>query len=120
MTASTTITLLVINSLLIGVVALVAAGVSVYWHVATRGAWRRHPAGRNNMYLLWIICAITFNAAVQSLVPLPLMIKAPFYFALYLIFVVALVRIGLNIHTEVTRGKAMADHPSTQKEALHD
>lgn len=118
------VTLLLINSLLIGLVALVALAVIIYWHRATYGGWRRYPAGRTQMHLLVIIFVITANAAVQNLIPLPLTVKAAFYFGLYIIFAVALVRIGLTIRAEILRGRrdaVIAAHPSnTEKEPSHD
>lgn len=114
--------LLLINSLLIGLVALTALAVMVYWHVTVRGAWRNYPAGRTQMHLLAIIFFITANAAVQSLILLPIMVKATFYFALYIVFAIALARVGLNIRSEVRRYDAMTGHPSatTQKEEIHE
>lgn len=115
-------TLLLINSLLIGSVALITLAVIVYWHRATAGAWRNYPAGRTQMRLLIIIFVITANAAVQTLIPVPIMIKAIFYFGLYAIFGVALARIGFNIRTEIRRWEAKDAHPAnnTPKESFHD
>ncbi|QWY82779.1 hypothetical protein PP641_gp039 [Arthrobacter phage SilentRX] len=119
------IELLIINSILIGLVSLTALAVMVYWHRVTRGAWRCVAAGRTQMHLLAIIFFITLNAAVQTLIQVPLMAKATFYFGLYIVFMIALARIGLNIRAEVNRGRradAMSLHPSTpfQKEEVHD
>jgi cation transport ATPase len=117
--------LILINSLLIGLVSATALTVMIYWHRATLGAWRAYAAGRTQMHLLAIIFFITANAAVQTIIPLPLMVKVAFYFGLYIVFAVALARVGLNIRAEVTRGRredAMALHPSTPltKEEAHD
>lgn len=117
--------LLLINSTLIGLVSLTALVVMIYWHRVTHGGWRDYSAGRTQMHLLAIIFFITFNAAVQTVIPAPIMAKAAFYFGLYIVFAVALARIGLNIRNEVARGRrddAMKLHPSTpsQKEEAHD
>ena len=112
-------TLLLINSLLIGLVSLTALSVIIYWHRATNGGWRCSAAGRTQMHLLAIIFFITLNAAVQTLIPVPLPVKAAFYFGLYIVFAIALFRIGLTIRTEIHRGRALAAHPS-QKEPSHD
>jgi hypothetical protein len=114
------ITLLLINSLLIGLVSLTALTVIVYWHRASNGGWRCSPAGRTQMHLLAIIFVITLNAAVQTIIPIPLPAKAAFYFGLYIVFAVALFRIGLTIRNEIHRGRALAAHPSTPKEPSHD
>lgn len=118
--------LLILNFALIGLVAAVALTIMIYWHFATRGAWRAYSSGRSLMGLLVIIFFITGNAAVQWAVPLPVEVKAPFYFALYLIFAYALAMIGFNIRKEVRRGKALEkallSHPSnttTEKEQSH-
>lgn len=118
------IQLLVLNSLLIGLVSLTALAVMVYWHRVTSGAWRCVAAGRTQMHLLAIIFFITLNASIQTLIPAPLAFKAIFYFGLYIIFMVALIRIGLNIRAEVhagRRARAILLHPSTPaKEQTHD
>lgn len=110
--------LLLINSLLIGAVSLTALTVMIYWHRATNGGWRRYSTGRTNMHLLAIIFFITLNAAVQTLIPLPLPAKAAFYFSLYIIFAIALARIGLNIRAEIHRVRNTED-PAPQKEETH-
>lgn len=119
-------TLILINSLLIGLVSVTALAVMVYWHRATGGGWRRTSTGRTNMHLLAIIFFITANAAIQSMIPVPMAVKVPFYFGLYIVFAVALARIGLNIRTEVARGRRQAafeNHPASHihtEEQYHD
>lgn len=114
------IVLYTINFILIGLVSLTALVIMLYWNHATGGrikpcagkwrpigGWREHPSGRSLMGLLGIVCFITMNAAVQALLPpsIPLMVKAAFYFGLYLVFIYALVSIGLTIRNEVRRGR---------------
>lgn len=109
--------LYLVNSLLIGSVAINALTVMVYWHRATGGAWRWFAAGRTQMHLLAIVFLITGVAAVQTLIPAPLIIRAGFYFLLYIAFDVALIRIGLNIRAEVRRGRCeAASTPSNSEE----
>lgn len=107
-------TLYIINAVLIGAVSLVALTIMVYWHRATRGGWKLYPSGRSLMGLLGIIFFITLNAAVQITLPpsIPLMAKAVFYFFLYLVFIFALVSIGLTIRKEIRIGQAKESHPS--------
>lgn len=111
--------LLIINSVLIGLVSLTALTVMIYWHRATNGGWRCYSTGRTNMHLLAIIFFITLNAAVQSVIPIPMAVKVPFYFGLYVIFAVALARIGLNIRKEVARASALPT-PEKDKEPIND
>lgn len=113
------VALLVTNSVLIGIVALIALAVMVYWHRATRGGWRFYATGRANMGLLALIFLITGNAAVQLIIPLPISIRAPFYFLLYIGFAIALARIGFTIRNEINIGRAKAQHPAA-KEPSHD
>lgn len=116
------ITLYIINSLLIGAVALVALGIMIYWHRATAGGWRCYPSGKSVMGLLAIIFLITANAAIQTLVApyVPMPVRAGFYFGLYLLFIAALLHIGFTIRKEIRRGRAQDAHPSTTKESSHD
>lgn len=115
---TTPIYLIIINSILIGAVSLIALSIMLYWNRATggrmrrrRGQWRpiggwaKHPSGRSLMGLLGIIFFITFNAAVQTLIPMPIYIRAPFYFSLYLLFGIALACIGLTIRKEIRGGR---------------
>lgn len=112
-------TLYTINFILIGAVSLTALVIMGYWNHATGGriiprrgepwrplgGWRYHPSGRSLMGLLAIVMFITFNAAFQGLLALPLMVKAVFYFGLYLVFIYSLARIGFTIRDEVRRGR---------------
>lgn len=110
------ITLYIINAVLIGAVSLVALTIMVYWHRVTKAGWKNYPSGRSLMGLLGIIFFITLNAAVQTILPpgIPILARAVFYFTLYLVFIYALVSIGLTIRKEIRAGRAKELHPSTQ------
>jgi len=98
-------TLLPINALLIGLVALTAISVMIYWHVVTRGSWKHEPAGRSLMMLLLVIAVITANAAINIFMP-KYIGKVALYFGLYIVMQAALIRIGFTIRSEMRRGKA--------------
>lgn len=109
-----------INAVLIGAVSLVALTIMLYWNHATGGrfrpangrwtpvgGWTAHPSGRSLMGLLGIVFFITLNAAVQIVIsPLfPIMTRAIFYFALYLVFIYTLAKIGFTIRNEIRGGR---------------
>jgi hypothetical protein len=98
-------TLLPLNAAVIGMVALVTAGLMGYWHLSTRGSWKLWPAGRSLMILLAVITVITANAAVHIVVP-KYPGKVELYFALYLLLLAALIGIGFTIRSEMRKGKA--------------
>lgn len=106
--------LLLVNYLLIGCVSLVALTIMIYWNKVTGGSWRRlggwrfHASGKSLMGLLGIVFFITFNAAIQGLFIAPLVVKATFYFMLYIAFIVSLIKIGLTIRNEAV--KSRGDH----------
>lgn len=88
---------------LIGIVALVALETVVYWHVVTGGTWRDWPAGRSLMYLLLIIAGgFGFGTLNQFLGQYPA--RPLVSFALYALFISALIVIRLTIRAEVKRG----------------
>lgn len=105
-----------ISAILLGGIALVAAAVVVYWHLATRGTWRHWPAGRSLMGLLAIITVgFGFGVINRFLGDYPA--KFPLATALYAAFLGALIFIGSTIRAEMRAGKARANakknHPST-------
>ena len=98
-------TLLPLNAILIGLVAITAFAVMVYWHFVTHGAWKNEPAGRSLMILLLVIGVITLNASINIFVP-KYPGKVEVYFALYFVMLSALIGIGFTIRSEMRRGKA--------------
>ncbi|UOK18360.1 membrane protein [Arthrobacter phage BruhMoment] len=119
---------IILNSVFIGVVAVIAFELMLYWNRSTGGNalrlrlgnWRNHASGRSLMGLLTILFVITFNASIQVIVPLPVQIKAPFYFLLYAILAASLLFIRRTIRREVERGKRAAHHlPETGEVHIH-
>jgi hypothetical protein len=97
-------TLLPINALLIGLVALTAISVMIYWHCITKGSWKHEPAGRSLMILLLVISVITANASLNIFIP-KYIGKVAVYFGLYIVMQAALIGIGFTIRSEMRRGK---------------
>lgn len=108
-------TLVPLNAILIGLVALTAIAVMVYWHCVTNGAWKHEPAGRSLMILLLVIGIITLNASVNIFVP-KYPGKIELYFALYFVMLAALIGIGFTIRSEMRRGKAKLDERDRDRE----
>jgi hypothetical protein len=89
---------------LIGLIATVSFAVIIYWHVATKGTWRKWPAGRSLMGLLGII-AVGFGYGVMNQLIGPYPAKAYISFFLYLAFIGALILIGFTIRKELATGR---------------
>lgn len=102
-------TLLPLNGIFMLIVSLTAVVVMAYWWTATRGSWMDCPAGRSLMGLLGIIAVLTAWAGLNTFV-LPAWYdwKIVSYFALYGIFELALIVIGITIRREMIRGAARA------------
>lgn len=100
-------TLLPLNGIFMFIVAGTAIAVMAYWWAVTHGSWMHWPAGRSLMGLLAIIAVITAWAGLNTFVlPAHYELKIFSYFALYAVFEVALVLIGITIHREMRRGAA--------------
>lgn len=97
--------LLPLNALVIALVGVVTLVVMVYWHVSTKGTWRKWPAGQSLMLLLGIITIITVNSAINILLPM-YWGKVELYFGLYAVLLFAIAFIGWTIRREMRRGKA--------------
>jgi uncharacterized BrkB/YihY/UPF0761 family membrane protein len=104
----------IINILLTLLTSLVAFWVIIYWHFTTKGTWREWPAGRSLMGLLAII-AFGFGYGVVNQVFGSGGYPAKPYIGLvlYLVFVSAIIFIGITIRKEMIRGKAKAKHPTS-------
>lgn len=102
-----------INSLLLGLISLTAFIVIFYWHGATRGTWKHWPAGRSLMGLLGIIAVGFGYGVVNALIgPAGYPGKPVIGFALYFVFVGAIIFIGATIRKEIRRGRSKERHPS--------
>ncbi|ALY10574.1 hypothetical protein FDH86_gp039 [Arthrobacter phage Tank] len=97
--------LLPLNALVIALVGALTLAVMIYWHVSTKGTWKKWPAGQSLMLLLGIITVITFNAAANILLP-SYWGKIELYFGLYGLLLFAIAFIGWTIRREMRRGKA--------------
>lgn len=103
-----------INSLLLGLISLTAFIVIGYWHLATRGTWRQWPAGRSLMGLLGIIAVGFGYGVINALIgPDGWPGKSVVGFALYFVFVGAIIFIGTTIRKEILRGRSVEHHPSS-------
>lgn len=101
-----------ISAILLGLISLTAGGVVLYWHLATRGTWRRWPAGRSLMGLLSIISiGFGFGAMNRHLGNYPA--KFALAAVLYSLFWLALLFIGTTIRAEMRAGKARASAASS-------
>lgn len=94
----------IIIATLLFIISGTAASVVLYWHITTKGSWKRWPAGRSLMALLIIICIGHGWGAVNRLADYPL--KQTILMGLYAVFALALVRIGITIHKEMATGRA--------------
>lgn len=86
-------------------VSLTAGWTIVYWHIRTKGAWRKWPAGRSLMSLLAIICIGYAWRVVNRLTP-DYALEEPLLGVLYIFFSVSLIRIARTIRKELAAGKA--------------
>lgn len=94
----------IVSMVLLGIIAVVAGWVSVYWHIATRGTWKEWPAGRSLMGLLAII-AVGFGFGVFNRFMGAYPARSVVGIILYTLFVGAIIIIGLTIRKEMRRGK---------------
>lgn len=102
-----------INSLLLGLIALAATVVIIYWHTGTRGTWWHWPAGRSLMGLLGIIAVGFGFGTINTLIGVQGYAAKPYIgFLLYFTFVGAIIFIGFTIRREMRRGQSMNHHPS--------
>lgn len=97
-------------------VSLTAAWTIIYWHIATKGAWRQWPAGRSLMSLLAIICIGYAWRIVNRLTP-DYALEEPLLGMLYVCFSISLIRIARTIRRELAAGKTKANNP---EEHHHD
>jgi hypothetical protein len=93
-----------LTTILLGIIAAVAAWVIIYWHVATKGTWKEWPAGRSLMGLLGII-AVGFGYGVFNRLLGPWPGQPVTSMVLYAAFVWAIIWIGLTIRKEMRFGK---------------
>jgi hypothetical protein len=93
-----------ITTILLGVIAVVATWVIIYWHLATKGTWRDWPAGRSLMGLLGII-AVGFGWGFLSRIVGDYPGRNVIAVLMYLTFISALVYIGITIRQEMRYGK---------------
>lgn len=93
-----------ISAALLGVIAVVAGAVAVYWHVKTRGTWRHWPAGQSLMGLLAII-AVGFGWGVINRFLGDYPARSLIGIVLYALFVGAIIMIGWTIRKEMRHGK---------------
>jgi drug/metabolite transporter (DMT)-like permease len=94
-----------LTTILLGIIAAVAAWVIIYWHVATKGTWKEWPAGRSLMGLLGII-AVGFGYGVFNRLLGPWPGQPVTSMVLYAAFVWAIIFIGHTIRKEMRSGKA--------------
>lgn len=107
-------TLFIVVTALKITVALTAAWTIFYWHISTKGAWRKWPAGRSLMSLLAIICIGYCWRVVNRLVP-DYALEEPLLGMLYICFSIALIRISRTIRKELAAAKTIANagaHPA--------
>ena len=78
--------------------------VIIYWHLATRGTWRKWPAGQSLMALLTII-ALGFGWGGVNRLLGDYAWKQSILLVLYGLFAVGIAMIGVTIHEEMAAGK---------------
>lgn len=84
------------NAVIITIVAVTTLAVMIAWHVRSRGAWWRYPAGQSVMGLLAIQFVILANAAFSTLYG-PYDARALVYVVLYLVLELAIIGVGISI-----------------------
>jgi hypothetical protein len=93
-----------LNVIMIGIIALIATEIVLYWHVRTKGTWREWPAGRSLMYLLLIIAVgFSFGIVNQFLGQYAARVWVGGF--LYGGFISALIIIRFTIRAEMKRGE---------------
>lgn len=103
----------IINILLTFLTSAVSFWVIIYWHLTTKGTWREWPAGRSLMGLLGIIAFGFGYGVINQIFGAEGYPAKPYIgLALYLVFVGAIIFIGITIRKEMIRGKAKVKHPS--------
>lgn len=95
---------LLLSAVPILLISAIAWTVIIYWHRATKGTWWDFPAGRSLMGLLGII-AFGFGWGVISRLLGDYPGKGIMSAVLYVLFISALIAIGLTIRKEMRAGK---------------